>query len=292
MNLLAFDVGGTSVKYAIVDNNGEILEKGKFKTPKEDIEELINKLKEVKGGYGGKYYIEGIAMSMPGSVNSETGVIGGYSAVPCIHGFNIKKKISEALNLPVTIENDANCAALGEVWKGAAKGLRDVLFIICGSGIGGAVVKDKKIHKGANLHGGEFGYMIFSKSCETLSKAASTVEVAKKIAKEKGIPLDEFNGEKAFKLMENGDEVAKKHIEEMYYNIAAAIYNLQYAYDAEMVVIGGAISEREDFIDNIDKNVDDILKKVEIAKIKPTVKKCEFGNDANIIGAVYNFLNS
>ncbi|PJI07175.1 MULTISPECIES: ROK family protein [Clostridium] len=291
MDILSFDVGGTSIKYGMVNENGEILEKGKFKTPKDDVEVLISKLNDVKVMFQKKYDIRGVGMSLPGAVNNDTGIIGGFSAVPCIHGFNIKKKISDTLGFKVSMENDANCAALGEVWKGAAEGLNDVVFMICGSGIGGAVVKNKKIHKGANLHGGEFGYMIVSDDYTTLSNAASTVEMAKRVAKAKKIPDIEVNGEMAFKLKENGDEIAKREIEVMYDNLAKAIYNIQYAYDPQMTIIGGAISAREDLIDNINKHIDMILKKVKIAKVKPNVKKCRFENDANLIGAVYNFLN-
>jgi predicted NBD/HSP70 family sugar kinase len=79
-----------------------------------------------------------------------------------LHGPNFKEIFSSATGLPVEIENDANCAALGEVWKGAAKENQNVMFAIIGTGIGGAVIKDRKIHKGAHSHGGEIGYMILN----------------------------------------------------------------------------------------------------------------------------------
>src|SRR5699024_1216495 len=103
----------------------------------------------------------GIAISAPGAV-TDGGMINGGSAIPYIHGPNIKAMIETRTGLTVHIENDANCVALAEIWKGAAKTKKDVAVVVIGTGIGGALVKDGVIHKGGNLHGGEFGYMILN----------------------------------------------------------------------------------------------------------------------------------
>ena len=108
-----------------------------------------------------------MALSLPGAVDSETGIIGGSSALDYIHGPNIKEELEKRLQVRVEMENDANCAALAEVWKGAASDVNDCCFIVSGTGIGGAVVKNKRIHKGQHLHGGEFGYMIADFNFET-----------------------------------------------------------------------------------------------------------------------------
>jgi predicted NBD/HSP70 family sugar kinase len=290
MNILTFDIGGTSVKYGVIDKKGEIYEKGKFITPKDDINELMANIAEVKVELEDRYQFDGIAMSCPGAVDDKNGIIGGCSAVPCIHGFNIKAKIRQATGIEnVRMENDANCAALAEVWKGAAVDYKDVLFVILGSGVGGAVIKDKKIHKGANLQSGEFGYMIIADDCQNLSLIATPVNMAQKVAERKGI--ESINGEEVFKLAEKGDKIAIEEIERFYNNIAVGIFNLQYVYDPEVIVIGGGISEREDLIDNIQKNIDKIIAKVETAKVRPVIRKCIFRNDANLIGAVYNYMS-
>jgi len=154
------------------------------------------------------------------------------------------------------------------------------------------VIKDKKIHKGAHLKGGEFGYMIISQECDVLSKVASPVNMAKMVAKRKGLEL--LTGEEAFKLAEAGDIIAIEEIERLYYNMAIGIYNIQYIFDPEVIVIGGGISEREDILDNIERHMDDILAKVEIAEVaktRPIIRKCKFRNDANLIGAVYNYIS-
>ena len=112
-NYIVFDIGGSSVKYAIITDEGEFVSKGSYKSEKDDFElfkvsmiDVINKAKE-------EHNIDGIAVSAPGGVDSESGLIGGASALPCIHGPNFKKVFGEDLGLTLEIENDANCAALG-----------------------------------------------------------------------------------------------------------------------------------------------------------------------------------
>ena len=123
MNLVAilgFDVGGSSIKFSVMSEEGQILRKGSILTP-DNLEDFYSELVAAKEGLAAAYELEGAAFSLPGAVDDEAGVIGGASALPYIHDFNIKKALEEKLGLPVTMENDANCAALGEVWQGAAK---------------------------------------------------------------------------------------------------------------------------------------------------------------------------
>jgi len=156
-NYMVFDIGGSAIKYAVTNENGDFLTKGSYPSSPFNFEKFISDLLQVIRENQNKYQISGIALSSPGGVNSDIGIIGGTSALPCIHGPNIKEIIKNNTGLPVEIENDANCAALGEVWKGVAVNNNDVLLVVIGSGIGGAVVIDRKIHKGANLHSGEIG---------------------------------------------------------------------------------------------------------------------------------------
>ncbi|KGL39480.1 N-acetylmannosamine kinase [Listeria newyorkensis] len=285
MTLLAFDMGGTAVKYALVEQDGTILSKGKFKTP-ETLDALINQLQTTKRTYS-THPLTGIAFSCPGAVDNESGIIGGASAIPYIHHFPFRQLLEENLELPIALENDANCAALAETWLGVAKQASDILFLIIGTGIGGAVIKNGKIHAGAHLHGGEFGYMIMNDKLENLSDTGTAVNAASRIAKRKGLPS--LSGIEAFQLKEAGDPIAMEEIDFMFRNLAKGIFNLQYVYDPELIVIGGGVSERPDFLSAIQTQLDDLLAQITIAKVAPTLVSCEFGNDANLIGAVANF---
>ena len=294
MNLVAilgFDIGGSSIKFSVMSEEGKILRKGSVLTPG-NLDDFYKELIAVKEGVAAAHELEGAAFSMPGAVDDEAGVIGGASALPYIHDFDIKKALEAKLGLPVSMENDANCAALGEVWLGAAKYCQDVVFLVIGSGVGGAVVKNRRVHHGCHLHGGEFGFMVVDDKGTVLSEAASTRALAERVAIAKGMEKGALNGKEVFELQAHGDKIAKEAIEAMYEQLARAVYNIQYSFDPELFVVGGAISEREDFVDNITRHLHAILDKVEIARIRPQVTRAEFGNAANLIGAVYHFLQT
>ena len=110
------------------------------------------------------------------------------------------------------------------------------------------------------------------------------------MAKKKAIDENSIDGIKVFEMAKQGDEIAIKEIDKYYRYMAIGIYNMQYIYDPEIIVLGGAISEREEYIDEIYKRIDDIIGIHNNLKIRPNIKRCQYGNDANKIGALYNFL--
>lgn len=285
------DVGGTSIKVAVADKDGNLFRKGRVEVA-DTFEELANNIFNWIDEVKKEYIIEGIAISSPGAVNVKTGIVGGSSALPCIHGPNWKKVFKNRFNLPVSIENDANCAALAEVFSGTAKNVDDMLFVVCGTGIGGAIVKDGKIHHGKHLYGGEFGYIIVEEVDglpKNWSETSSTMSFVRKVRAHYND--DSFDGEKVFKAAENGDEYCKEVIDIFYKNLAKGIFNLQHIYDPEMILLGGAISSRKDFIDNINKKIKELREKITIETIEPKLAICTHNKDANLIGALANFLS-
>lgn len=293
---IVFDIGGTSIKYAVMDKAADILEKGSYKTPKTDIEDFFDKMVIMITQFSEQYSIAGIAVSAPGAVDCESGIIGGDSAIRFIHGPNFKEELRKRTGFDVEIENDANCAALAEVWMGAAKETMDSLFIVVGTGIGGAIVKDKKIHHGQHTHGGEFGFAIMEYNLEkseftTWSKNGSTIELINSVCARKGLKDGEIDGKEIFELAHAGDKDCIEELDKFYFRLAIWIYNLQYIYDPEVIVIGGGVSEREELIPEINRRIGQILEKVGIAKIKPKVVRCQFGNAANMVGALYHYIS-
>lgn len=296
-NYIVYDIGGSSIKYAVMNNEGNFIKKGSYKTSTKDFNIFIKDMIDVAKKLKEEFEIEGIAVSAPGAVDSENGRIGGSSALPCINGPNFKEILKKELDLTLEIENDANCAALGELWIGAAKDCKNVVFVVCGTGIGGAIIKDRKIHKGENLHGGEFGYMILDTiylenriDFKTWSDLGATGGLNRIVAKRKGLNHKDIDGKQIFEMAENGDEICIEEIENFYFNNAKGLYNIQYTYDPEKILIGGAISEREDFIDKINEKLDIIIEDVEYGNIRPTIERCKFKNDANLLGALFNYL--
>lgn len=290
---IALDVGGSAIKYGLLNKYGEILEKGNIVTDNEDIDKFIFDIKSIVEKYIKSENIKGLACSFPGAVNQKTGFIEGVSAVPCIHNVNMKKLLSEATALEISMENDANCSALAEGWIGAAKDVDNFISIVLGTGIGGAVVIDKKILRGKNLHGGEFGFIqVTDEKCENglgnvWSRVASTGALIRRVANRKNIDVSDLTGQLVFE-MEKDDEEVKEEFSEWFKVLAKGIYNIQYILDPEKILIGGGISARKDFIDRLNKYLELMKNKESTLDIK--VEKCEFDNDANLIGALYNFL--
>ncbi|GEK91992.1 ROK family protein [Alkalibacterium kapii] len=287
MAILTFDIGGTSVKHGVW-NKDQLVKKDSFKTPK-TWDEMKEKLTEIKEKTAHDYRVEGIALSSPGAVNQATRQIEGISAVSYLHLFPIYDELEELFDLPIAIENDANCAALAEVWKGSAEKNDNVLFVVVGTGIGGAVIVNKKIHHGAHMFGGEFGCMLLNGE-KTFSELATAVNMARRYADQKELSYDDISGKQVFELAEKGDKLAINEVNNFYYFLAKGLYNLAYAFDPEKIIIGGGISSMDGFIERLNREFEELLKRVECNTFHPKLDLCTFRNDANLIGAVYNYL--
>jgi len=228
--------------------------------------------------------IKGVAISAPGAVNQKTGIIGGTSALPYIHNFKIVDELKKRFELPVSIENDANSAALGELAEGAGKGSDSMAFFVIGTGIGGAIIINQKVWHGAHLFGGEFGYMgIGTKS---VSDLASPVAMANRYNERTGKKLD---GKTVFALADEDDPVASDERQTLIHSLALAIYNVQQSFDPDKIVIGGGISNNPELIPLLNREIDYIRKQVNPASIKPEIVLCSLKSNANLRGAVADF---
>jgi len=292
MNLLTFDFGGTSVKYSLWANEA-LLEVSSFPTPP-TWEETKAKLLELKAFYAADYALDGAAFSFPGCIDHENGEIQGYSAIKYIHHFPIQKELSDLLDLPVSMENDANCAALAEVWTGVAKGLKDILFVVVGTGVGGALVVDGKIHSGAHLYGGEFGFMYLDFEGrfkqQTLSGLGTAVCMAERYCDALEVPRGTHSGKDVFAYALAGDELAKEQVEIFYKYLSIGLFNLQMSFDPEVIVIGGGVSANQAIIDELEGRVNHLLEVGHIKDFKAKLLPCHYKNDANLVGAVKNFM--
>ncbi|WEV36505.1 ROK family protein [Lactobacillus sp. ESL0677] len=281
MKLAIFDIGGTTVKTGYFVNDC-LIDQSSFTTPK-SFADLIKKMHQLIDDQE----ITGIAISAPGAVDTKLGKINGISAVPYIHHRPIFKELVQEFQLPVAIENDANCAGICEVKIGAGKDYQNVAFIVIGTGIGGAVFIDKKLYKGSHLFGGEFG-LIKTAAGPTLSLRATIVKAAAAYEKQTG--ASQVNGEKLFALSEQDDQLAQKLITQIYDDLANALYDIQVAFDFDALIIGGGVSAHPGFSAELAKRLQDQLTEQSVAEIMPVVKSCQYHNDANLYGAAYNFI--
>lgn len=158
MKCLACDFGGSSVKYALVDDQARMEESGKLPAPLVSIEAFVDTVGTLFHKYQSQ--IEGIAISLPGYIDPETGFLWESGAYNPLYGHSVVDLLTERFPVPITVENDGKCAALAEAWKGSLAGCRDAAVIILGSGIAGGIIKGGKIHSGRDCAAGELSYLI------------------------------------------------------------------------------------------------------------------------------------
>lgn len=290
---LVFDIGGTFVKYAKINKEGEILYKNKIPTNNKDgldvfVETLVAVYNECKEG------IEGIAVSTPGAVDVENGIIYNGGNLPFLHESHFRDLLSEKCDhLPVAVENDGKCAGLAEAWIGAAKDVQDAIVLAFGTGIAGAIIKDKKIHRGNRLIAGEVSFLINEmdrkKDPIIWAHQNSALNLGLLAAKAKGLEEQSIDGEKFFALANQNDPDCLEILADFCYAIAVQTYNLTLIFDPDIICIGGGISEQPLLLEEINHQIDVIWEKVpHIAK--PKITKCAFNNDSNLLGALYNFM--
>lgn len=291
MRILSIDIGGSAIKYGVISKNGQIESKGSVLNKRVDYQSFIKTLKSVIRENISEE-IKGIALSVPAIMNPKTGMIISEGSMPFLVGINLKEILEEEYNLKVHSENDGNCGALAEIWQGVAKESSDVAMMVIGTGVGGAIVKNRKIHPGANFVSGEFGYFISDydfekKDFKIWSEKGALFSMTERMSEKKGKSLTGFE---VFELEKLGDKDAIHEVRSFFQSTAIGIFNLQYLYDPEMIVIGGAISSRPDFIERTERELLKIYDVIHHAPVKPFIKTAKYGNDSNLIGAVYNFL--
>lgn len=282
MAVLCLDIGGTEVKAML---KGEDFEKELPNFPskagtnapeiKDDVFELVENLK-------GEYQIEGVAISTAGMVDYKTGIIAGHGPTfKNYKGFDWKKEIKDELNIPAVVENDVKSAAMGEITYGAGKGFDSAFVLTVGTGIGGSLILDGKIFRGASGHAGEIGYMPFeTDKFEALGSTSALVKKSLELFPEKNLD----NGKKIFEAIDAGDADAKKLVDEMTNILARGISNIILIANPEVILIGGGISEqKEKFIDPIIDKIKTYLPENIFEKTK--IKATELGNKSGLYGA-------
>ena len=208
MTIATIDIGGTGIKFASLTPDGKILDKTSIPTP-ENLEDLLAWLDQRLS----EQDYSGIAMSVPGAVNQETGVIDGFSAVPYIHGFSWYEALAHH-QLPVHLENDANCVGLSELL--AHPELENAACVVIGTGIGGAMIINGRLHRGRHGLGGEFGYMTTLAPAEKLnnwSQLASTGNMVRYVIEKSG--QTDWDGRKIYQEAAAGNALCQEAIERM-----------------------------------------------------------------------------
>ncbi|MFC0558111.1 ROK family glucokinase [Halalkalibacter alkalisediminis] len=305
------DIGGTTIKMAFVTAKGEIVTKWEIPTNKIDegkhitsdiaqaIEEKCKELGEEKD------ILVSIGLGAPGFINMENGFI--YQAVNIGWvDFPLKEQLEEKTGLTVTVDNDANIAALGEMWTGAGDGAKNLLCVTLGTGVGGGIITNGQILHGVNGMAGEIGHYTSvpegGAACncgktgclETIASATGIARLAvEKLADYPESVLKATYDQRAtisskdvFEAAEKGDKLGNKVIEEVSFHLGLALANLAIALNPEKIVLGGGVSKAGSLLLG---PLEEQFKRFALARV---AEGCEFkiatlGNDAGVIGGAW-----
>ena len=303
---LGIDIGGTAAKFGLVNGEGvmisEVLEYpvkfDDYETP--IIETVVKSAKEFMSKNNKTFFdINGIGVSATGGINSKLGIVEGSAGhIKNWKGTNIKKRLEAEFGMNTVVLNDANAAALGEMWKGAAKGRENVVVMTIGTGVGGGIIVDSKILLGRKGFAGEIGHIPVNVdgekcSCENtgcIEHYGSTSALVRNVKNAvisgeiTGIK-EEVDGRLIFKEVAAGNKAIIKYVDEWINYISAALVGLVHTFNPEMVILGGGVSKQKKLF--VDKVRDKVLHGVMDNFAQDLrVEAAELGNNAGIIGAV------
>lgn len=297
------DIGGTSVKCGLFDVKGEVLDKWEIKTRTEengkniipDVAEAINH--KISAKQLSKEEIAGVGIGVPGPVNEEGDIL---CAVNLHWGYvKLVEEMEKLIGLPVKAGNDANVAALGEMWKGGGAGYHNVVMVTLGTGVGGGIIINGQIVTGSHGAGGEIGHVHVDDSMEEacncgnkgcLEQVASATGIVRLAnarlaadAEPSVLREGEVSAKSVFDAVKAGDKVAMEIAESFGKYLGSALSVIAGVVDPEVFVIGGGVSKAGDILlDYIRKN----YKKYAFSACKEAVfALAELGNDAGIFGA-------
>ena len=285
MNILAIDIGGTMIKYGLVSFDGKILSTDKIKTEaSKGLNNILNKIDNIFKRYKENNPV-GIAVSGTGQINGMIGkVIGGNPIIPNWIGTNLVEILEEKYNLPIVLENDVNCVALGEKWIGAGKDLSNFICLTIGTGIGGGIILNNQLFRGENFVAGEFGHILIKKG--EFEQFASTTALIRLVKERTGKTL---NGKEIFDLEKKEILEYQEVISEWIENLTDGLSSIIYCFNPANIILGGGVIEQGEPLINRIKN--SLFKKIGPQfKEKLNITQAKLGNNAGMIGASYLLL--
>ena len=308
--LIGVDLGGTTIKFAILTAEGEIQQKWSLRTNILDegshiVPDIIESINHHIDLYKmSRDQFIGIGMGTPGTVDRDNGTVIGAYNLNWKTLQPVKEQIEAGTGLKFAIDNDANCAGLGERWKGAGNDGDDVAFITLGTGVGGDLIANRQLLHGIGGAAGEVGHIIvqpngYQCTCgnhgclEQYASATGVVHLAQDLAEEyEGTSRlkkmiddgDEITSKIVFDLAKERDYLANKVVDKVCYYLGLACANISNTLNPEFVVIGGGVSAAGDFLlKRVQKNFNEFA--FATVRTSTQLKLAELGNDAGVIGA-------
>lgn len=304
--VLAADLGGTHLRAATVDRNGQIHFRLKQQTPQakkadEIVRALVLAARECEK-QNPNAPIGAISVAVPGTVNVQEGVVVKAPNVPCLDGFRLAAALSGELNLPAILENDANAAAVGEMWQGAGRGRNTIVCVTLGTGVGGGIILEGKLWRGVDGSAAEIGHMgvdpfggvactCGSRGClEVYASATAIVRMTREARPRYPDSVlhsaEQLTAQQIYDAGMGGDELALEVFRRMGVYLGIGLANLINILNPEMIVIGGGVVNGWDlFAKHMLQQVAERAFPLPAARVKIMPGEC--GDDAGLLGAAH-----
>jgi glucokinase len=303
--IFAADLGGTHLRAATVDRQGQIQFRFKQNTPQGSdpaaiVDAIVSAVRECEQQTASAGQISAVSIVVPGTVNVEEGAVVKAPNLPCLDGFRLAAALTEQLGLPAIVENDANAAAVGEMWRGAAIGCKTIICVTLGTGVGGGIILDGKLWRGVDGAAAEIGHMCVdpfggvactcgSRGClEVFASATAIVRMTREARPRYPESVlqgkEELTAETIFAAGKAGDELALEIFRRMGVYLGIGLANLINILNPEMIVLGGGVVNGWDlFARHMHQQVEERAFPLLAARVKIERAKC--GDDAGLLGA-------
>lgn len=295
MKLFVIDIGGTEIKYCTMDDSLAIENSGYIATPGDSLDAFLDAVSQIYAPV--RHEVEGIAVSLPGFIDTVNGTQNGSGAVACLRNRPVARLISEKCGCPVHLENDGKAAAVAEMKAGNLMEVTNGAVMILGTAVGGGLIINKQILRGTHFTAGEFSF-IATNSTEWTNLSfleaftCSTTALLSIYAAIRGTD-ETIDGREFFARLDH-DEAARKALKQFARNIAVQVYNLGKMLDVEKVAIGGGISFQPVLLETIHAEIEELKetfpgKPLGFPAVFPEVVLCKYLSGANLTGAFLSY---
>lgn len=304
--VFAADLGGTHLRVATIDREGKIQTRLMQLTPQaEKPNEIVRALIDAAHKCEAKAVEQGatitaVSVAVPGTVNVAEGVVVKAPNVPSLDGFRLAAALEGELQWPAILENDANAAAIGEMWRGAGRGHGTVICVTLGTGVGGGIILDGKLWRGADGSAGEIGHMgvdpfggvactCGSRGClEVYASATAIVRMTREARPRYPNSMlhtsENLTSAIVYQAGTEGDELALEVFRRMGVYLGIGVASLINVLNPEVVVIGGGLSNGWDLFEkHMHQQVIERAFPIPARRVK--IVKAECGDDAGLLGA-------
>lgn len=294
---IGVDLGGTNLRAAAVDRKGAILERFSAaadfaRGPESVIDDIVACIKQLRSR-AGEAGLQGVGIGVPGFIDIDAGLVIGSANLPGFNELPVRDEIQERLGTPIILENDANAAALGEMWIGAGKNVRDLVLLTLGTGIGGGIIADGKVLHGFLGMAGELGHMTIYPdgnpcgcgNCGCLEKHASATAIAA-MGRMMHLGTNEITAAEVYKFALAGNQRARLVFESMGRALGIAMANLINLFNFPLYLLsGGPLPAWDLFAPSMFAEVH--RRSFTFARTGTRIEKAILGADAGLFGAAY-----